>query len=56
MIEGDVPTVHSFYLQSTTHRRIISKTRYMVVRRYQKQNIFVKSPKQNWNNSFYTYS
>jgi len=38
---------------TTTDRRIISHPRYMVVGRYQKQNTFVKSPKQKWNNSFY---
>jgi len=41
---------------TTTDCRIISQPRYMVVGRYQKQNTFVKSPKQNWNNSFYQYS
>jgi len=41
---------------TTIDRRIISELRYMVVGRYQKQNTFVKSPKQNWNNSFYAYS
>jgi len=41
---------------TTTDRRIISQPRYMVVARYQKQNTFDKSLKQNWNNSFYTYS
>jgi len=40
----------------TTDRRIISQPRCMVVGRYQMQNTFVKSPKQNWNNCFYTYS
>jgi len=42
------------HCSTTTDRRIISHPRYMVVGRY--QNTFVKSPKQNWKNSFYTYS
>ena len=37
---------------TNTDRRIISQPLYMVVGRYQKQNTFVKSPEQNWNNSF----
>jgi len=41
---------------TTTDSRIISQPHYMVVGQYQKQNIFVKSPKQNWSNNFYTYS
>jgi len=41
---------------ATADRRIISQPRYMVVGRYQRQNAFVESPKQNWNNSLYTYS
>jgi len=41
---------------TTTDRRIISQPHCMVVGRYQKKNTSVKSPKQNWNNSFYTYS
>jgi len=44
------------HCSTTTDRRIISQPRYMVVGRYQTQNTFVKSPKQNWNNSVYTYS
>ena len=36
-------------------RRIISQPRYTVVGRYQKQNTFVKSLKQN-SNSFYTHT
>jgi len=44
------------HCSTTTDCRIISQPRYMVVGRYQKQNTFVKSPKQNWNDSFYTYS
>jgi len=44
------------HCSTTTDRIIISQPRYMVVGRYQKQNTFVKSPTQNWNNSFYTYS
>jgi len=32
---------------TTTDRRIISQPHYMVVGRYQKQNTFVKSPKQS---------
>jgi len=44
------------HCSTTTDRRIISQPRYMGVGRYHKQNTFVKSPKQNWNNSFYTYS
>jgi len=44
------------HCSTTTDRRIISHPRYMIVGRCQKQNTFVKSPKRNWNNSFYTYS
>jgi len=44
------------HCSNTTDRRIISQPHYMVVGRYQKQNTFVKPPKQNWNNSFYTYA
>jgi len=44
------------HCSTTTDRKIISQPRYTVVRRYQTQNTFVKSPKQNWNNSFNTYS
>jgi len=44
------------HCSTTTDRRIISQPRYMVVGRYQKQNTFFKSPKQNWNKSLYTYS
>jgi len=44
------------HCSTTTDRRIISQPRYMVLGRNQKQTTFVKSPKQNWNNSFYTYS
>jgi len=43
------------HCSTTTDRRIISQPHYIVVGRYQKQSIFAKSPKQNWNNSFYTY-
>jgi len=35
------------HCSTTTYRRIISQQHYMVVGRYQKQNTFVKSPKQN---------
>jgi len=44
------------HCSTTIDRRTISQPHYMVVGRYQKQKNFVKSPKQNWNNSFYTYS
>ena len=44
------------HCSTTADRRIILQPRYVVVGRYQKQNTFVKSPKQNWNSSFYTYS
>jgi len=44
------------HCSATTDRILISQPRYMVVGRYQKHITFVKSPKQNWNNSFYTYS
>jgi len=44
------------HCSANTDRRIISQPRYMAVGRYQKQNTFVESPKQNWDNSFYTYS
>jgi len=47
---------NKMHCSTTTDRRIISQPHYMVVGRYQKKNTFVKSPKQNWNNSFYTYS
>jgi len=35
------------HCSTTADRRIISQPLYMVVGRYQKQNTFVKSPKQN---------
>jgi len=35
------------HCSTTTDCRSISQPRYMVVGRYQKQNNFVKSPKQN---------
>jgi len=44
------------HCSTTIDRRIISQPRYIVVVRYQKQDTFVKSPKHNWNNCFYTYS
>jgi len=44
------------HCSTTADRRIMLHPRYMVVGRYQKQNSFVRSTKQNWNNSFYTCS
>jgi len=44
------------HCSTTVDCRIISQPHYMVVDRCQKQNTFVKSPKENWNNSFCTYS
>jgi len=35
------------HCSTTADRRITSQPRYMVVGRYQKQNTFIKSPKQN---------
>jgi len=44
------------HCSTTADRRIISQPPYMVVGRYQNQNTFVKSTKQNWNNSVCTCS